>query len=91
MLSLFSQKTVIQKKEKRGKSYRSCWFLQLLLEAKERVVVGSFYEMMSCVKVAGSRDPYQVQSPVMLGFANLGVKGFLLLPWAAKWYQDSGG
>lgn len=37
LLSLFSQKTVIQKKEKRGKSYRSHWFLQLLLEAKERV------------------------------------------------------
>lgn len=46
---------------------------------------------MSCMKVAGSRDPCQVQSPVVLGSANPEVKGFLLLSWVAKWDQNSGG
>lgn len=37
------KRLLAKRKKKRGKSYRSHWFLQLLLEAKERVVVGSFY------------------------------------------------
>lgn len=36
------------------------------------------------MKVAGSGDPYQAQSPVVLGAVNLEVKGFLSLPWVAK-------
>lgn len=32
-----------RREKKKGKSYRSHWFLQLLLEAKERVGAGSFY------------------------------------------------
>lgn len=41
------------------------------------------------MKVASSRDPYQVQSPVVLGSANLEVNFFL--PWAVNWYWISGG
>lgn len=46
---------------------------------------------MGCMKVAGSGDPYKVQSPGVSGSTNLEVEGFLLLPWGAKWNQDSGG
>lgn len=89
---LCSPKRLWAKRErKKRECYRSHWFLQVLLEAKERVAVGSCCSLMSCRKAAGSRDPHHLQSPAALGSANPQLKAFLLLPWVAEWDQNSGG